>query len=407
MMRLDGLGQAEGIKQRIIGRVTELKDPIAEPRDAILLWKPESGAPPPNASRCQAVISSSAGLPGWAVKMPSVRGLTQLEYLRGGDVVVLAPGGFVRVLYRRASPNNFLLLAENCNSYCLMCSQPPRRVDDRAKVAEHLRTIDLIDPATRELGLTGGEPTLLKDDFLAIVERCNQRLPSTALHVLTNGRAFYYREFAERLGAIGHPDLMLGIPLYSDVDSEHDHVVQAQRAFEQTVFGLHHLARARVPVEVRIVVHRQTYERLPAVAEFIARNLPFAAQVALMGLEMTGLALAHPDALWIDPAAYQPQLLATAERLHCAGIPVRIYNLPLCLLDRGLWRFAVQSISDWKREYLPCCSNCSVREQCGGVFATSRGMQSRNIAPIVGGLDRPEVTPPMISTTKSPSPPYG
>lgn len=388
-MKLDAWGQAEGLEQRIMGRVTELPDPLDEPQDAILLWKPGVGSPPPEASGCLAVITPSAGLPGWVAGVPAVRGLTQLDYLRTGDVVMLAPGGFVRVLYRRASANNFLLLAENCNSYCLMCSQPPRRVDDRVRVAEHLRTIDLIDPTTRELGLTGGEPTLLKEDFLSVVEHCKQRLPSTALHVLTNGRAFYYREFADRLGAIGHPDLMLGIPLYSDVDAEHDYVVQARGAFEQTIFGLHHLARGEVPVEIRVVVHQHTYARLPALAEFITRNLPFATQVAVMGLEVTGLTLAHPDTLWIDPVDYQPQLLGAAECLHAAGIPVRIYNLPLCLLDHRLWRFAVSSISDWKREYLPCCNHCSVREQCGGVFATSRGRHSPHIAPV----ERTSVTP--------------
>ncbi len=387
-MNLHAWGQADGIDQRIIGRITELQDPIADPLNAIVFWQRESWPPSWAARKCLAVITGSAGLPGWTANMPSVRGLSELEYLRSGDVVMLAPGGLVRVLYRRTSANNFLLLAENCNSYCLMCSQPPRPVDDRARVAEHVRTIDLIDPATRELGLTGGEPTLLRGDFLTIVYHCKRQLPSTALHVLTNGRAFYYREFAERLGAIEHPDLMLGIPLYSDVDSEHDYVVQARGAFAQTVFGLHHLARSHVPVEIRIVVHRQTYARLPATAEFIARNLPFAAQVAIMGLEVTGLTLAHPGELWIDPVEYQTQLLAAIECLHSVGIPVRIYNLPLCLLDRRLWQFAISSISDWKREYLPCCKDCSVRAQCGGVFATSRGAQNTHLAPI-----RPEVTP--------------
>jgi MoaA/NifB/PqqE/SkfB family radical SAM enzyme len=43
---------------------------------------------------------------------------------------------------------------------------------------------------------------------------------------------------------------MLGIPIYSDVDSEHDYVVQAKGAFEETVSGLHNLARYNVAVEI-------------------------------------------------------------------------------------------------------------------------------------------------------------
>ena len=69
---------------------------------------------------------------------------------------------------------------------------------------------------------------------------------------------------------------MLGIPIYSDDPVRHDYVVQAQSAFDQTVMGLHQLARWRIPVEIRVVLHRLTVPRLPMLAEYIYRNFPFA-----------------------------------------------------------------------------------------------------------------------------------
>jgi hypothetical protein len=78
-----------------------------------------------------------------------------------GDVVALNPSGRVRTLYRRRSASNSLFATERCNSFCLMCSQPPRNVDDSWRVNELLRTVQLMDPETGELGITGGEPTLL------------------------------------------------------------------------------------------------------------------------------------------------------------------------------------------------------------------------------------------------------
>src|SRR6185436_10868066 len=163
--------------------------------------------------------------------IPIALGLHQLDYLEDGDVVAVDPNGFVRTLYRRTSQHNFILVTEQCNSLCLMCSQPPRSIDDSDRLAEHLHLVDLIDPATGELGITGGEPTLFRDGFLELIARCKERLPSTALHVLTNGRLFFYRRFAEQLGRVAHPDLVLGIPLYSDIDSRHDSIVQARGAF--------------------------------------------------------------------------------------------------------------------------------------------------------------------------------
>jgi His-Xaa-Ser system radical SAM maturase HxsC len=200
--------------------------------------------------------------------------------------------------------------------------------------------------------------------------------------MLTNGRRFYYRNFAESLAAIAHPDLTLGIPLYSDGATLHDYVVQASGAFEQTMVGLHNLARYGQRVEIRVVIHRQTYERLPKLAEFIYRNCPFAAHIALMGLELMGYTKTNLKSLWIDPVEYQPQLEAAVQSLTWAGMNVSIYNHQLCVLPRWLWPFARKSISDFKNIYLDECQRCSVVDQCGGLFKSGERIHSKHIAAI-------------------------
>lgn len=315
-------------------------------------------------------------------KTPFITNIDGLAYLSDGDVIAIHPSGFVKTLYRRDSKHNFILITAQCNSFCLMCSQPPQMINDSDRIGEHLRLIELIDPETEQIGITGGEPTLFRDDFLRLIRHCKNLLPETALHVLTNGRLFYYRSFAQRLGEIEHPGLMLGIPLYSDVDSEHDYIVQAKGAFEETVIGLHHLARCRVPVEIRVVIHRQTVPRLKQLAEFIARNFPFASHVALMGLEMFGFVHRNYEELWIDPYHYQEQLKEAVETLVFSGLNVSIYNHQLCLLERELWDYARRSISDWKNVYLPECESCLARQECGGFFQSATKKHSAFISPI-------------------------
>lgn len=376
-MRLHSIGRSRGLGVPVIARVTTGGVPPGDARDDhVLVWGAD--APSPDTSGYAAVVSPG-GAPAWQADAPLVHSLPGLEYLADGDVVYLHPAGFVRTLYRRSSPHNFILATDRCNSFCLMCSQPPRQADDSHRMDEHFRLIDLIDPDTNELGITGGEPTLFKDDFLRLIERCKERLPNTALHVLTNGRLFYYREFAQRLGAISHPDIMLGVPLYSDVDSEHDYVVQAKDAFEETVLGLQNLGRYNVPVEIRVVVHRQTYRRLPQLAEFVARNFPFAAHVALMGMEMFGFVHRNFEELWIDPHDYQAELREAAETLTLAGLYTSIYNHQLCVLDRRLWPLARRSISDWKNIYLEECGRCVLRDECGGLFQSAAKKHSAHI----------------------------
>ena len=87
---------------------------------------------------------------------------------------------------------------------------------------------------------------------------------------------------------------MVGIPIYGAEPSLHDYVVQADGAFDETVRGIMNLAQLEQRIEIRVVIHKQTAPALVEIAEFIARNLPFVEQVALMGLEMIGLRPRQP-----------------------------------------------------------------------------------------------------------------
>lgn len=376
-MKLHSIGRTLDIDQTIIGGVTTGGLPKGDSRrEHILLWR---GSSPPMDVAGYLAVATPWTTSGWVLDIPIVHSIKELDYLEDGDVIAINPGGFVRTLYRKNSPHNFIFMTDQCNSYCLMCSQPPKQVDDSDRVWEHMRLIDLIDPETEQLGITGGEPTLFRDDFIRVVEYCKLRLPNTALHILTNGRLFYYRKFAQKLGEVAHPDLVLGIPIYSDVDSEHDYVVQAKGAFEETVLGLHNLARYDVRVEIRVVIHKQTYRRLPQLAEFITRNFPFAVHVALMGLEMVGFVHKNLTDLWIDPYDYQQELKEATEILWLAGMNVSIYNHQLCVLDRSLWPFSRKSISDWKNIYLEVCEGCGVKEFCGGFFQSAAKKHSLHL----------------------------
>jgi His-Xaa-Ser system radical SAM maturase HxsC len=307
----------------------------------------------------------------------------RFSHLQDGDIIGLDRGSLrLRVLYRRASKHNSFLVTERCNHYCLMCSQPPRDVDDGWILDEIEDCIELLDPATERIGFTGGEPLLEWRRFIPLLATLRDRLPDTSVHVLTNGRAFAADEVASAWAAVGHKGLSAGIPLYSAVDHLHDYVVQARGAFDDTVLGILRLKDKGQRVEVRVVLHGVTAERLRESCAWLARNLPFVDHVALMGLENTGFALANQDLLWIDPLDYQADLASGVDILRAAGVNVSIYNLPLCLLDPSVWDVAVRSISDWKNGYLPECDGCAARECCAGFFLTGRPRLSRGIKPV-------------------------
>jgi His-Xaa-Ser system radical SAM maturase HxsC len=277
----------------------------------------------------------------------------------------------VHAIYRRESPNNSLFVTERCNSYCIMCSQPPVDRDDPGRIDWLIRAVELIDRDVPALGITGGEPTLLGDRLLALIRACREHLPNTSLHILTNGRRFSEFDFVTQAAACS-PAVTWAIPLYSDAPEIHDYVVQSQGAFAQTLSGLMNLARLDQSVEIRIVLQRAVAPRMAQLAHFIARNLPFVAHVAWMGLEPMGFARGNWNAIWLEPEEFVPALGEGVAELRSRGIATSVYNLPLCVLPPELWPHAAQSISDWKNEYQPECVDCTVKSRCCGFFSSAR-----------------------------------
>lgn len=305
------------------------------------------------------------------------------DYLNDGDVIGFEPTSRrFRTLYRRSSSHNSFLVTERCNHNCLMCSQPPKDVDDEWLLDEISQALDLVDPQTLSFAFTGGEPLTNWRRFIQLLRQSRDTLPQTAVHVLTNGRAFVSDDVVDAWASLKHPRLSAGIPVYSAIDHVHDYVVQSVGAFDETVLGILKLKDRGQRVEVRVVLHAVTAPRIFETANWLARNMPFIDHIAIMGLEHTGFALANSDLLSVDPVDYTEELEKAIRLLAASGLRVSIYNLPKCLLPTSIWSYAVQSISDWKRGFLDECELCAERPNCAGFFTTGKLQRSRGIKAI-------------------------
>lgn len=304
-----------------------------------------------------------------------------VSHLKDGDIVMADSQGNIRLLWDLSVQDNCLLLTEACNCRCLTCPQPPKRHTERYfSIAS--RTLQLLDPIYVErICLTGGEPTLYKEELLAILYTCKKRFPLASVMILTNGKQLSDFEYAKKIVSVGIKKLLLCVSLHADVDTLHDAIVGSPGSFAQTVRGIQNLARLSQPVEIRFVISKMNYKRVETFSNFVSRNFPFAVHVAFMGLEMTGLAVNNRECIWIDPTNYQNELAVAVNDLRRKAINTSIYNVPLCLLRSDAWSFARQSISGWKNAYLPVCSDCRFSKECCGIFTTSGILQSPNICP--------------------------
>lgn len=82
------------------------------------------------------------------------------------------------------------------------------------KTPFNLKLISLFDKSTKEIGITGGEPTLIGDNLFILINHIKKELPKTAISILSNGVKFADKEYAMKLAKCRHHDLQIDIPLF-------------------------------------------------------------------------------------------------------------------------------------------------------------------------------------------------
>lgn len=297
--------------------------------------------------------------------------IKNLNHIKLNDILSINNTS-IRSLFRDNSNSNFIFATVRCNSNCLMCSQPPLDYDDTIENIEIWDiAIDLMPNNIRNIGITGGEPTLLGSGLVKIINKLLCKYDDIKINILSNGRLQAKSENISLLSKITKPkSVVFAIPLYSDIYSKHDYIVQAKDAFYQTCLGIHNLASLGFLIEIRIVLHKLSLERLPNLARFIHFNFPFTYHITFMGLEIIGYTKANKEELIVtDQEIFVDILKESLVFLNKWEYNVSIYNTPFCHLPETLWKFAKQSISEWKNSFHKKCDDCDLKKNCAGFFS--------------------------------------
>lgn len=303
------------------------------------------------------MLSGSAGL-------LEVEGVS-IDEVRG-DVLLVDPGaGRAERLIRAASPHNTLLVTERCDQLCVMCSQPPKKTHvDRFA---YLEEACLLAPQGAVIGITGGEPTLYKEELFGLLDRVLDKREDVEFHVLSNAQHFTDEDLTE-LRKPAFRRIVWGIPLYSATPDDHDVIVGKPGAFEQLHNSLHVLLRAGTRVELRTVLVQRNANGLSQLARHIVRHLRFIDVWSIMQLENIGFARNRWSQLYVDHQKDFSEVAAAIDHIELHAMAVRLFNFPRCSVPKPYRDLAAASISDWKKKFMPACVSCTEREACAGFF---------------------------------------
>lgn len=306
------------------------------------------------------------------------------QTLKDYDVVEIINNKSIRVLYRDDSEDNAIVVTNQCNSNCIMCPDPDiiRNTKENPDIKKILEQIECIPNDTSHITITGGEPGLLKEKLLEVLDKCKKCLSNTEFLLLTNGRVFSDVHFANKIAEVVPSNIRVAIPIYADNEKLHDEITRAKESFNQAVNGIKNLINRNIDVEIRIVVLKKNYEQLEQIAKFIVREFPHTKIVNIMALEMMGNAYKNKDWVWVDFKDIKKYLYNACLTIIRSGIITNLYNFPLCNIDEKLYSLSRKSITDYKVRYKDGCDTCLIKESCGGFFNSTINIKDISIKPI-------------------------
>ena len=301
-----------------------------------------------------------------------------------GDIIRIFDNGNVEIVYRSGLKEIDLFVTNICNSNCIMC--PMSEYSRKRYLENHTkwikRFIELLPDDLFYINITGGEPTYIKGDLIDILYMVRNKYNNIQSQMLSNGRSFSDFEFLKKIVDASLTGMRFAIPVHSSIPEIHDRITQADKSFLQTDKGIRNLLKLNQKVEIRIVLSKENVDTTFETASYIINNYKGVFYVNFVAMEMMGNAVVNKNRLWMNYNEIFKIIKPAIDLLIKHGIDVQLYNFPLCMVERGYWGLAANSITDHKIRYLDDCEVCAVKTICGGWFYSTKQIIKPTVYPI-------------------------
>lgn len=311
--------------------------------------------------------------------------ITALADYHNYDVCEVWPDGRIYRYYDVCSIDNYFFVTGKCNSNCVMCPSADysRKNGIDADVPNLIEIAKHIPSDAVHLTITGGEPFVAGEPIFEFIEYLRDKFTRTEFLFLTNGRVFVIDSVINKFAEVMPNNSIIGIPIHGSNEKTHDEITQVSGSFNQTLLGIKKLLRKSIRVELRIVVSALNKDDIANIARIVVSEIPAVSYISIMAMEMTGSAFVNREKVWIP---YSEAFKAIVEAIHIffkAGIDVKLYNFPLCVVKKEYWTLCEKSISPEKVKYSEKCNECSMKAACGGVFGGTFMLEEEELHPVI------------------------
>ncbi|MEM5806808.1 MAG: radical SAM protein [Candidatus Aenigmatarchaeota archaeon] len=268
-------------------------------------------------------------------------------------------------------------LTFKCNDNCISCINNTAIVSKipDPPLEQITGVIDKINSKNDYFGVSGGEPTLRKE-FFKILKYARKRHPDLYLFIVTNGRMFFYRKFAEKLANLNLGNFRVGVALYGHNKKIHESITCSRGSFEQTTKGIKNLLSFKIPVEVRTIINKLNYKYMEEIAKFIVEKFPTVDRAVFINMKITGNAYKNREKVLVKISEVVPYVEKAVKILIEDKIETRLYHFPLCIIPENLWEIAKGVTKHEKHEltFVEECEKCKLRDECPKIWKSYVGI---------------------------------
>ena len=259
---------------------------------------------------------------------------------------------------------------DKCNNKCSMCTNPDDFSGEGYNydlLIERIKKFKKIFNPKDAIILTGGETTI-HPKFLDILRFVRKIFPKQEVRVLTNGRRFFYENFAKDV--LKTKNLNLAVSLYGSNKKIHDSITRTKGSFTQTTKGIENILKLRDlkdhGVEIRTVISKLSCKDVEKTVELVVNKFSEIDRLILIFMEIEGQAEKNKKVAGItykEVKNYIEKIYPYFNKLK----EVRLYHFPLCTLDKKFWPYIWRTLPENEVSFVEICNGCNYKKYCLGI----------------------------------------
>jgi His-Xaa-Ser system radical SAM maturase HxsC len=268
-----------------------------------------------------------------------------------------------------------------CSHSCIICPNPHQNQADRLSL-EIMKRIVVDAGYLSHVTISGGEPTLIGEELVQIIEFIIEQNPGVFIQVLSHGGAFASQSYTNDFRAFVD-NVLWEIPFHSSNILTFERITGKRGSFHRTLDAIDSLIAIGAQIHLRVVINKLNFLELEELSKFFIDRLPGVKATTFIAMEYSGECQQNFSTVWAPYKSLGPTLQRTIPLLLLGGVETYLFNFPLCTIPENLWSLAKDSISQHKKIYFTSCRKCVAHTECGGFFRTNSEVLSDEILPIL------------------------